>query len=187
MKATLACLLLLLGGLAQAQASDEAERARIRQKRAAIEAEHAQREKTCRGQFVVTPCIEKSRADKQQVLHALQVQEQALDDALRRQRAQEQARRMRDKTQAAQERGEKTVPAKAPKAPRTASSKSAKPPSVKASAADRSATEKRKREAFEARQREIKAHKDEVAKRNAERAKRKPPQPLPLPASAPKP
>ena len=186
MKAHLACMLLLLAsGLAQA--SDEAERARIRQQRDAIEAQHAQREQTCRGQFVVTPCIDKSRAERQKSLNALDVQEQALDGALRRQRAQAQAGRVTNKAHAAQARADKTVPAKAPHASRTPALKAAKPPSAKASAPDRSAAEKRKREAFDARQREINAHRQEVEKRNAERAKRKAPQPLPVPASAPKP
>ena len=185
MRAHLACLLLLVSGLAQA--SDEADRAQIRQKRDAIEAQHAQREQTCRAQFVVTPCIEKARADKQQSLKALGVQEQALDDALRRQRAQTQAGRVTNKANAAQARDDKTVPAKASNAPRTPALKAAKPPSARASAPDRSGAEKRRREAFDARQREIKTHRQEVEKRNAERAKRKAPRPLPVPASAPKP
>jgi len=174
-------LLLVCCGLAHAD--DQADREQIQKKRETIEAQHAQREQACRQQFVVTPCLEKARTDKQNALRPLSVQEQALDEAKRRERAQAQVQRLSEKAQAAQERDKPELP-QPPKAPQVAEPKAIRPSSPKASAPDRSAIEKRQREAFEARQREIQAHREMVEKRNAERAAKKAPVPLPLPASA---
>jgi len=185
MNKRLGLLLLLLCGLVHAD--DSAEKERLKKQREAIEAEHAQREKACHQQFVVNSCLEKARVDRQKALQTVRTQELVIEDAERRERAQAQAERLEKKAQAAQERNsKKAVEPKPAKAPRAAPPpKAAKPPAPKASAAERSANEKQEREAFEARQREIKAHREAVEKRNAERAKRKPPpQPLPIPASA---
>jgi colicin import membrane protein len=185
MNKRLALLLLLLCGLVHAD--DSAEKERLKKQREAIEAEHAQREQACHQQFVVNSCLEKARIDRQQALQTVRTQELAIEDAERRERAQAQAERLEKKAQAAQERNSKKAvepkPAKAPSAAPRA--KEPKPSAPNASAADRSANEKQEREAFDARQREIKAHREAVEKRNAERAKRKPPpQPLSVPASA---
>ena len=178
-----AWLLLLLCGLAQAD--DSAEKERLKKERAAVEAEHKQREQACHQQFAVNACLEKARVDRQKALQTVRTQELAIEDAERRDRAQAQAERLNKKAQAAQERNSnKAVEPRQAKPPRSAPAKAAKPPSSKASASDRSAHEKEQREAFEARQREIKAHREEVEKRNAERVKRKTPHPLPVPASA---
>ncbi|HEX3140156.1 MAG TPA: hypothetical protein VHQ87_08885 [Rhizobacter sp.] len=185
MNLRLACVLLALCGLAHAD--DAAERVLIKQKREAVEAEYLQRQAVCRKQFVVTSCLDKARAHRLEGLKVLRAQEADLDDAQRRQRAEAQAQRIDEKAKAAELR-EAPKPSKEPnppKEPRVVTPKAAKPPAAKASAADRSAEEQRKREAFEARQREIQAHKEEVEKRNAERASHKPPTPLPVPASAP--
>jgi hypothetical protein len=181
MRFLLGCWLLALHSLVQA--SDEAERAQIRQARDAVEMQHTQQQEACRKQFVVTPCLEKARADKNEKLKVLRAQEAELDDAVRRERAQAHALRMAEKAQAAQAR-EASKPPKPSKEPSAATPKAVKPAKPKASAPDRSAEEKRQREAFEARQREIQAHREEVEKRNVERAARKPPKPLPVPASA---
>ncbi len=179
MRLLVAWLLLSLCNLAQA--SEETERAQIRARGDAVEAQHAQREQTCRKQFVVTQCLEKARADKQESLRALRAQELALDDAQRRQRAQAQGKRMAEKAQA-RAQPKPVPPPKEPLVP--IARQTIKPASASASATDRSAAEKRQREAFNARHREIQAHRAEVEKRNAERAKRKVPKPLPVPASA---
>ena len=181
MRPLVAWLLILLFSLAHA--SDETERAQIRQRGDAIEAEHALREQTCRKQFVVTPCLDKARADKQESLRALRAQELALDDAQRRERALAQANRVAEKTQL-RDQAKPAPPPKRPHAP--AAPKAVKPPKAQASAAaaDRSAEEQSHRAAFEARQREIQVHRAEVEKRNTERAKHKAPKPLPAPASA---
>lgn len=165
-----------------AHADDAAQRQELKRQRAAIEAEHAQREEVCRKQFVVTPCLEKVRVDKQTALESVRTQELALDEAQRRQRAEAQAQRVADKAKAAESRDD--TPASAPgspKAPRVKSPKVAKPAAPKASASDRRAAEKREREAFEERQREIRAHREAVIQRNEERAKRKAPKPLSVP------
>jgi colicin import membrane protein len=175
-------LLLLCCGLAHA-GDEPAERDQLRRDRQAIEARHGQREQTCRQQFVVTPCLEAARADKQKALQAVQARESALDDAQRRRRAEIQAQRVTDKARAAQAR-EESKALKEPRPPRVVAPKPVKTQSTKASQPDRSAAEKRQREAFDARQREIQAHREEVEKRNAARAARKPPVPLPVPASA---
>lgn len=183
MSARLVWLLLGLCGLAQAD--DETQRQELRRQRDAIEVHHAQREEACRRQFVVTPCLEKVRVDKQAALEGVRKQELALDDALRQQRARAQAQRVAEKAQAARARGDRPDPSpSAPKPQRVEGPRAAKASSPKASAPERRAAEKREREAFEARQREIQAHREAVAKRNAERAGRKTAKPLPLPASA---
>ena len=176
---------LLWGLCGVAHADDAAQRQDLKHQRAEIEAQHAQREEACRKQFVVTPCLEKVRVDKQAALETVRTQELALDEAQRRQRAEAQAQRVADKAKEAQARLD--TPASAPqppKAPRVKSPKVAKPVAPKASAPDRSAAEKRERESFEARQREIRAHREAVIQRNEERAKRKPPKPLSVPGGA---
>ncbi|HET7794693.1 MAG TPA: hypothetical protein VFL64_15020 [Rhizobacter sp.] len=190
MRPNLAWMLLALCGLAYG--NDEAERAQIRQQRQAIETQYAQQQETCRKQFVVTSCLDKARLDRVKALKPLREQEATLDDARRRERAQAHSQRMAEKAKEAEEREagqtpRSPKPAKAASAPAPAKKPSTKVPAVKASAPDRSAEEQRKREAYEARQREIEAHREEVEKRNAERAARKPPTPLPVPASAGRP
>lgn len=175
-------LLLALCGLAYA--NDESQRDALKRQREAIESQHAQREQACRKQFVVTSCLEKARADKQEALQGVRAQEQALDDVQRRQRAQAQTQRLADKAKAAQARGDKPPTPSEGKPPRVVTPRPVTPPSPKASVPDRRPTEKRKREDFEARQREIQAHREAVAKRNAERAAGKVVKPLPVPPSA---
>ena len=164
-------------------ASDETQRAELKRQRDAIDANHAQREETCRSQFVVTPCLEKARVDKQEALQTVRTQERALDDMQRRQRAEEQARRVTGKAQAAASRERLATPHE-PKARSQVEPKPAKPRSEKASPQKSQAEAQHKRADFEARQREIEAHREAVEKRNAERAARKTPIPLPVPGSA---
>ncbi|MGY4829383.1 hypothetical protein ACVNIS_12465 [Sphaerotilaceae bacterium SBD11-9] len=185
--------LLALCGLAHAD--DEAERAQIRQQRESIETRYVQQQEACRKQFVVTSCLEKARLDRVKALKPLREQEATLDDAQRRERAQALSQRMAEKAKAAEAREagqtpkspKPPKPAKAGSAPASAKKPSTQSPAAKASAPDRSAEEQRNREAYEARQREIQAHREEVEKRNAERAARKAPTPLPVPASAGRP
>lgn len=183
MNTRLVWLLLVLCSVAHAD--DAAQRQELKRQRGVIEAQHLQREEACRKQFVVTPCLEKVRVDKQAALESVRTQELALDEARRRQRAEAQAQRVADKTKVAEAR--EGTPASAPrplKAPHVKSPQTAKPAAPKASTPDRSTTEKREREAFKVRQREIQAHREAAIKRNAERAGRKPAVPLPAPASA---
>lgn len=164
-----------------AQADDAAQRQELKRQRAEIEAQHAQREEACRKQFVVTPCLERARVDKQAALENVRTQELALDELQRRQRAEAQAQRVADKAKEAEARdGTPANAPVAPKVPRVKSPKVAKPVAPKASEPERGKAEKREREAFEARQREIQAHREAVIKRNNERAARKPAKPLPV-------
>jgi colicin import membrane protein len=163
-----------------------ATREELKREREAIEAEHARRAEACKTQFVVTPCLDKVRADKQKALSHVTAQENALDAGERQARADARKKRLADKAVSA-EAAASAAPAvrasdasaKTPRRPAKAREKSG--PSQE----ERSAREQEKRDAFEARQREIEAHRADVERRNAERARTKPaPRPLPPPASA---
>lgn len=174
-------LIALLCGLARAD-DFTAEKDRLKQQRRAIDAAHTKHAQACHQQFAVNACLEKARIDKQSALQDVRAQELAIEDTERRSRAQAQQERLDKKAQAAQER-DKPVQARPAKEPKAPPSKPAKPYSPKASAADRKAAEQQEREAFEARQNEIRSHREQVEKRNAERAKHKTAKPLPVPAS----
>lgn len=182
-------LVVMVGALAASQGSAApATREDLKRQREAIEAEHARRAEACRQQFVVTPCLDKVRADMQQALSSVRDQESALDAAERQGKRQARERRLADKAGKAAIAASATAPsatrsgqaasaARQPPVPRAAK------PRKTPAAEDRSAQEQQRRAEYESRQREIKAHREEVEKRNAERARRKPPQPLPPPAS----
>lgn len=187
MKAFVVCLL-LLASWGMAWADDSAKREQIRQEKDAVEERHSLQQQKCRQEFVVTPCLEKARVARQEALQGLRAQEDALDAAQRRQRANDQARRVAGKARAAEVREAASSPRREPKPPQVAASRPAKLlPPPQTPAPGRSAAEKRQREAFEARQKEIKEHKQAVEKRNAERAARETTTPLPVPASAVRP
>lgn len=160
-----------------------ATREELKREREAIEAEHARRAEACKTQFVVTPCLDTVRVQKQKALSHVLSLENALDAAERQARVEARQKRLADKAAAAQAASAVAVPA-----PASAVAPPRKPAKVRQKPAqreDRSAREEEKRAAFEARQREIQQHKQEVEKRNAERARTKPaPRPLPLPPSA---
>jgi colicin import membrane protein len=179
----LAAWIVIACGALLGTSADAATREELKRERQAIEAEYARRAEACRGQFVVTPCLDKVRAGKQQALSGVSQQEQALDALDRQARAEARNRRVAEKAAAAA-----SAPASAPERPQAQPSAEPKAhkPRQKASAPqqDRRAKEEENRAAYEARQREIAAHRLEVQKRNAERAREKPaPRPLPLPAS----
>jgi hypothetical protein len=162
-----------------------APREELKREREAIEAEHARRAEACKSQFVVTPCLDTVRIDKQKALSHVAAQENALDATERQARAEARKKRLADKE--ATEEGAASAAPVTPSASNAAAAprKSPKPRQKKAEAPDRSAQEEAKRADFEARQREIEAHRKKVEERNAERARDKPaPRPLPLPASA---
>ncbi|WOB10660.1 hypothetical protein [Piscinibacter gummiphilus] len=162
-----------------------ATREELRREREAIEAEHARRAEACKSQFVVTPCLDRVRIEKQKALSGVAAQENALDAAERQARADARSKRLADK--AATVEGAASAAAATPSepSPGPAPRKTPKPRQKKAEVPDRSAQEEAKRADFEARQREIEAHRQKVEERNAERARNKPaPRPLPPPASA---
>lgn len=179
-----ACGLLVFG----AWAVEPASREELKRQREAIEVEHDRRAEACRHQFVVTPCLDKVRADRQQALSSVQDQERALDAAQRQLKAQQRENRLADKAQAAQKDRPLATPRATPRAeaPTKASAvaQPKKPRAAASSPQERQAREQQQRAEYEARQREIRTHREEVEKRNAARAARKAPQPLPAPASA---
>jgi uncharacterized protein YecA (UPF0149 family) len=179
MKPVAALLALLMALPVMAATHDE-----LKREREAIEAEHDRRAEACKTQFVVTPCLDKVRIEKQKALSHVLEQENALDAAERQARADARQKRLADKASAAQaasapviSRPAATASAPAPRRPAKAREKTVRE--------DRGAQEAEKRAAFEARQREIRAHREQVERRNAERARTKPaPRPLPLPAAS---
>lgn len=161
-----------------------ATREELKREREAIEAEHARRAEACKSQFVVTPCLDAVRIDKQKALSHVTAQENALDATERQARADARQKRLADKAAAPHTAASAVAVAPASGAA-PAPRKTPKPRQKKAEAPDRSAQEEAKRADFEARQREIEAHRKKVEDRNAERARNKPaPRPLPPPASA---
>ncbi|KQU66052.1 MULTISPECIES: hypothetical protein [unclassified Rhizobacter] len=171
-------------GACAAEPSSQAERERIAKQRQAAEVQYAQREAECKRRFVVTSCIDQARADRRQSLDNLHQQEIALDEVERQQRSAEHRRRREAKAW-----DEINKPPPEPRAPRVPKQREAKPllpPSAASRPApvDRSADEQQARERFEARQREAQAHKEEIEKRNRDRAaKRKPALPMPAASS----
>jgi len=167
---------------AQDAPSSQAERERIAKQRQAAEVQYAQREAECKRRFVVTSCIDQARADRRQSLDNLHQQEIALDEVERQQRSAEHRRRREAKAW-----DEINKPPPEPRAPRVTKPREAKPllPAASRPApVDRSADEQQARERFEARQREAQAHKEEIEKRNRDKAaKRKPPLPMPAASS----
>jgi hypothetical protein len=178
------------------RAAETAERTQLRAQRQAIEADYAAREQACLKQFVVTPCVEQVRLDKLGALEGIRKRENAIDDAERLKRAQAQEQRLAEKADAAA-RAASALSEAASRPRRSIRSlhgsndsgqDGSHPPKARpvTPVAENAEKEQRKRAEFGERQREIKAHRDEVERRNAERAARKktPPIPLPLPAGA---
>jgi len=97
-----------LSGLAFAQTGQgvtasvdrDAERSRIRTERAFEESEFIKREAACYARFAVTDCLESLRSQRREKLDALRRQEVVLDDADRKQKAQERMLRLEGKSQA---------------------------------------------------------------------------------------
>lgn len=183
----------LCTGLATAAvpADETVERERIARERAEATARFEQRQRECAQRFAVTACVDAARAEHRQTLLQLRRQEGVLDEAQRKQRAAQRMQAIEEKRRAEQERASAPPATPRPpplqvKPPRPAAAHS--PPSAAdrpASAPDRSLEEARNRERFEARQREAQAHRDDAARRRAQReqAGKKPSAPLPDPAA----
>lgn len=198
---------------AVAAAADDAERARIAEERAAIEARYAARERECRDRFVVTSCIDDAKVERRRGLDALRSRQLQIDEARRRTRTAERraelAAKAADDARREQERAARAASAPArreaprpiePRRERAAASGAA------ASGAGRdrpapdglglgpktgrseSAEQRREREArhrasFETRQRQAAEHRQEVLDKAAERLKARRPA-EPLPVPA---
>ena len=197
-RARLTVLALLLGAVARAQApaGDAMERDRIRAERAAAEALYAQQVQLCSQKFVVTSCVDAARAQRHAELTRLDREQQLLDEAQRAQRAGERLQAIESKRsgeearlreEAARERSAKRRDTRDPK-PAAAPSSVAPPHAGRAasSAAERAEAQARARRAYELKQLQAEAHRQEVARRNEERARNaNPAAPLPTPTASP--
>jgi colicin import membrane protein len=168
-----------------AGAEDKVARSRIE---ASFKAESAD----CQQRFVVTACIDDARQRRREALAELARREQEVD-AIERQRraAQRQTQLARKQEETARRPGEPASAARplrlVPSPAASAAHRPAGSAVPRASAAP--ANTHAKQEAYARREAAIQAHKDQVAKRNAERASQRPrAEPLPDPASSiPKP
>ena len=200
---------------ARAAASDDAERHRIAEERAAIEARYAAQTRECRDRFIVTSCVDDAKVERRRGLDALRARQLELDEEKRRartaERSAELAAKAADDARREQERAARAASAPAPREPRRFEPRREKPASGGASAPaafhdrpgaageargknpgpgetaeQRRQREERHRASFETRQQQAEAHRQEVLEKAAERQKARPPAaPLPVPASVP--
>jgi hypothetical protein len=216
----LATLLLLAGVLAipasaRAAAADDAERHRIAEERAAIEARYAARTRECRDRFIVTSCVDDAKVERRRGLDALRTRQLELDEEKRRartaERSAELAAKAADDARREQERAARAASAPAPREPRPLEPRCEKPasgaaatsaaahdrcgapveglakkPAPKETAEQRQEREERHRASFESRQRQAEEHRQEAIDKAAQRQKARPAAaPLPVPASVP--
>jgi colicin import membrane protein len=162
-----------------------AERARIREERAAVQRRFADNEWACRTQFVVNRCLEAARAERSETLERLRHEELTMEDSQRKERAAERTAKIREKEAAASEPIVRAREATSPRPP--AKRKSPSPEPAREDPTEVAAREAANRAAFEEKQRNAAERRAEVERRNAQRAaKTKPAAPLPtseLPAS----
>lgn len=94
MKLLAACALALLAALsAHAQdAAADAERARLRAERAALDARFAEAKRACNARFAVTDCVEEAAREHSTARAEVRRQERVLNEAERRRRAAERLR-----------------------------------------------------------------------------------------------
>jgi len=176
-------------------ADDAGDRERIHAERAAAEAFYVQQVQVCRAQFIVTSCINEARAQRHATLARLDQQQLALDEARRTQRATERVQGIdsklsgdeaRRREEAARERSANRRGGDEPK--QAAPPASGAPPHKAKAAGDpaqRAELETRAQHAYELKQLQAEAHRQEVAQRNRDRAgKANPGAPLPTPGAA---
>jgi colicin import membrane protein len=182
-----------IGAAAQtATPDDTAQRERIAAERAAVQSRHDDTVRACAAEFAVTACINRAAAQRRAAMEALDREQAALDASARERRAAERTRRVEDKQRAAAARAAAQASAPVPEtrtprpppAPASGAKRTARPTDAQARAAESAAAAARRRIEAERRREKAEAHAEEVMRRNAERAARKPPAaPLP-PASA---
>jgi hypothetical protein len=200
---------------ARAAAADGAERRRIAEERAAIEARYAARTRECSDRFIVTSCVDDAKVERRRGLDALRARQLELDEEKRRARTAERnaelAAKAADDARRERERAAHAASAPPPREPRpleprrenaasAAASTSAgariRPDAqgaghAKKSAPSETAEQRREREerhraSFETRQQQAEAHRQEALEKAAQRQKARPPAaPLPVPASVP--
>jgi colicin import membrane protein len=180
---------------ADAPADDASARERIRAERAAAEATYVQQVQACSTNFVVTSCVDEARAKRHAALTRLDRQQLMLDEALRAQRSTERLEAIdskvsgeeaRRREEAARDRSANRRDTEEPKPVALPPSAVAPRPARAASDnAQRAAQEARARRAYELKQLQAEAHRQEVERRNQERARKaNPGAPLPLPAAS---
>jgi membrane protein involved in colicin uptake len=169
-----------------------AERQRIDRERAQVETAAREAEAACARQFVITACVERTRAERRDRLRQLDRQRVILDEAQRKQRAADRRTAIR----ARQDAAANTPPAvetraREPRAPQaTAPATAAPSPPDRAQAHAKAASDAEqaaRRRAYGSAQRaeEAKAHRAQAERRRAENAARhKPAQALAIPAAA---
>lgn len=185
----------------------QAERARIRAGRAAVEASFVERERECQTRFAVTSCIDAAKREQREQLSRLQAQEHVLDAAERKARAAQRMESIRNKISGEEarqrdaqaiERSDATPrnrqlphvtvrPTPGPLERRDGghAGPSAASGAIATSEAERRAEEARKTSEYEARIQDAQEHREAVLRRNAERTgKGKPVAPLPVPPAA---
>jgi len=204
----LAALAIAASAPVSALAADGGERARIASERAEVEKRYADRERECRGRFVVTSCVDDAKRDRRKSLDALRARELKLDEETRRARtearraelaakAAEDARRDQARAASAPARSGKPFGTHPPASgaarseheardrPLTAADRLGIHPTVPGSEAERREREAASRASYEARQREAAEHRREVEDRNVKRLQDHPASPsLPTPAAS---
>ena len=215
-----AAALLLAGAFAlaapaRAAAGDDAERRRIADERAAIEARYAARTRECSDRFIVTSCVDDAKLERRRGLDALRARQLTLDEEKRRARTAERSAELTakaaDDARREQERAARAASAPAlreprPLEPRRENAASAatptstearhrpsapaavhaKKPGPSETAEQRREREERHRASFETKQQQAEAHRQETLDKAAQRQKARPPAAsLPVPASVP--
>lgn len=191
------------GSAAEAKDSINPERGwrqQLAAQRREIEAASAAREQQCAKQFIVTSCVEASRATRREALTALSSREAALDDAERKQRAFEREERIKAKVAARQagasappqpplefvpsDAASRARPLRQQVLPSESRDAGPKRPPARPDPAEIKAREAEARERFDARARDAKQRQEaaEQRERDRERAGKAPAAPLP-PAS----
>lgn len=175
MKPHLLCLALLCGCVDAACA--DAEHDRIAAERAAADDRLAAQERECATRFVVAACVEEARTAHRATLTRLRQRQLQIDEARRREAAAARRKAIAERVDAQQAHASEVPsvrvrrhappePAAATRAPPAALPR---PIAGGASGADRATLERRNEAEFAARMRAAQAHRDEVARRNAQR------------------
>ena len=202
-----AALLVTASAPAVDAVTDEGERQRIALERRQAETEFSRADAACRARFVVAACLEDARQRHRDAIERLRLQLTMLDEAQHKRRAAERMDAIRAKVSAEeasrreaewQARGHAAAQpaASAASSPRAQAADAARPVKTPPAPGPRSEPRSAKRPAepdaqrvseYQARQQAARAHRDEVERRNAERAAsgKKPAASLPIPPLMP--
>jgi len=180
--------------VAAAAAADDpaAQRQRIAQERAAAAVAHQARVAECEQRFVVTSCVKASQRALRDALDRLRQQQMALDEAQRKQRAAERVDAISRKL-AADEAQRPPVIGPAASANLTLREQKARAPGRTAAGEPKAASTRQEQQRSSRqlqqsrRQAELRAHRESVEQRNAERraSGKAPAAPLPVPSTLP--